>query len=193
MISAISKRISDFILGNSRCSDENLSDVYQYGIEIFISSFLNIFLILMIGVLFNSVLESIVFLLCFVPLRLVAGGWHASTYFMCNAVFCICFTFVLLLSNLSLGINSFWLVLTILAVSFFPVAIFCPVENPNKPVRNKRKMKLFSISFYFLFSVICIIFYFFLLKLCYILLFTLLCVSIAICAGAITSKISKNS
>lgn len=192
MISKISEHITSFILKNADKSSEDLREIYRYGIEIFISSFLNIFLILLIGFFTNTVTESIIFLLCFVPLRQVTGGWHASTYFVCNTVFCISYILVLLFSFLFLKIKSIFIAGAFLILGFLPIILFCPVENPNKKIRNKKKMKTLAIILYLVYSSVCLFLYFSFDKYCFTLLLTLVCVSLAVIVGHILlQKASK--
>ncbi len=70
-------------------SESDVQDFYRYGIEISISSFLNIFLVLLLGIIINHIAESIIFLLLFILIRSFTGGYHADTYFRCNLLMCI--------------------------------------------------------------------------------------------------------
>ena len=45
-------------------SESDVQDFYRYGIEISISSFLNIFLVLLLGIIINHIAESISFFYC---------------------------------------------------------------------------------------------------------------------------------
>lgn len=123
-------------------ADKNDSDdiaVYRYGIEITISSCLNIILILIIGLLCGKIIESLIFLGIFILLRTFTGGFHASTYFWCNTMFCISFLIVLLLYSLSWEFMNLISVAVILGCSLATVFIYSPVENPNKPLGNKKR------------------------------------------------------
>lgn len=88
MINHISKIITNFFLQQKSISEDE-KEIYQYGVEITISSILNILLILLLSILVRSVLSGIVFLVCFIYVRRYTGGYHAETYFRCNSALCI--------------------------------------------------------------------------------------------------------
>ena len=62
MISHISELILQYLLKSNVINDsDDDKEYYRYGIEITVSSLLNIILIMFIGILFHSVPESIFF------------------------------------------------------------------------------------------------------------------------------------
>ena len=52
-------------------------DVYQYGIEVLISTAINIMLLLVIGIITKTVLLSICHFLILATIRTLTGGYHA--------------------------------------------------------------------------------------------------------------------
>lgn len=141
MISRISESILQYLLKNKVINDsEDEKEYYLYGIEITVSSLLNVILIICIGVIFGSVTESIVFLMFFILIRQFTGGFHADTYFKCNCSFCVSFISVLIMYHTTFEkMNPYFAIL----VSVFCVAVIflvCPIENINKPIpKQKRK------------------------------------------------------
>ena len=98
MISKVSSNILNYLIRNEVINDtEEERNYYQYGIEITISSALNFFLVFLIGAVTRNILESIVFMIFFVPIRQITGGYHAKTYFRCNLYLCMVFVSILLL------------------------------------------------------------------------------------------------
>ena len=98
MIQRFSKIILEYLLKSNVIENTDTDkEYYQYGIEITISSLLNIFLILVIGTVTRSFFESIIFLICVIIIRQFTGGFHADTYLKCNLIFCISFIAVLIL------------------------------------------------------------------------------------------------
>lgn len=63
--------------------DEKNSDVYQYGIQQLLTLILNLISFLIIGVLFQVVLPTLLFIFFYAVLRIYAGGYHASTPIRC--------------------------------------------------------------------------------------------------------------
>lgn len=57
--------------------------IYQYGFELLWSTVLCVMSILLLSMVFDYTRCAIVFLLYFLPIRTVAGGYHASSYGKC--------------------------------------------------------------------------------------------------------------
>ena len=85
MINWLSSLILDFIYGNSDLSSE-IKDIYKYGIEITLSSVLNIVLVFGASIIIGDIIAGVMFLLIFVLLSSFTGGYHASTYLRCNSI-----------------------------------------------------------------------------------------------------------
>lgn len=163
MIDYISNKILYYLLKNDVISDnEDDRAHYKYGIEITISSFLNIILVVILGMIFSKIELAIVFLLLFISIRQLTGGYHAKSYFRCNLTMCLsfcCCAFATFLFK-----NNFNLIPMIIHIILSSIIIltFCPVSNENKPIkpeaRNKYRItsfivsNLFSISGYFIYS-----------------------------------------
>lgn len=136
--------------------DEELSEVYRYGIEITISTALNIILTMAVAVLSGHALCGVLFLACFSAIRSYCGGYHADTYFSCNCVMVILFSTAYILSSIAAYYDFHSLIAEIAAVvvSFIPLAVFSPVKNVHKELSDKKKRRCRIISFvlYWLFS-----------------------------------------
>lgn len=140
MIEKLSQRILQYLLYSGAIEDTNDEKAYyQYGIEITVSSILNVVLILGIGLITWNILESIIFLLLFIPIRQFTGGFHASTYFKCNLSFCILFLLVLILYHFTEKLLTTYLSILITFICVLLIIAECPIENKNKPIPKKRK------------------------------------------------------
>ena len=146
MIEIISNNLLKYLIKSEVIDDsEDSVAYYRYGLEITISSILNIVFILLVGIISNNFFESVAFLICFVPLRQFTGGYHADTYFKCNLSFVILFSLLLLIYNLTFQFISIYAELTMLVFSLIIFATECPVEHKNKPLtdkQNKRNRRL---------------------------------------------------
>lgn len=141
MISHISEQILKYLLRSNVINDSNdEKEYYRYGIEITVSSLLNVILIIFIGILFQSVIESIIFLIFFMLIRQFTGGFHADTYFKCNFSFCISFISVLMMYHFTEENVTVWISVLISVLCIAIILIACPIENINKPIpKHKRK------------------------------------------------------
>ena len=156
MIVKLSKLITKVLL-NQKSISENDIDIYQYGIEITISSLLNIALIVIVSLITNSLFSGLIFLSTFIILRQFTGGYHAESYFKCNSVLVLTYILVLLLSRLIC--LEFRAGCIILLLGVLVVIFFTPVYNAHKELSRSeyRKSKKISIILYLLFSVTSII------------------------------------
>lgn len=147
MIKKISVHIMNLISSSIEL-EPDMSEVYQYGIEITISSILNVLLIILFGLIIEDIISAIIFLAYIIPLRQLCGGYHASTYFKCNAVFVLSFLSVYLLARIIVGFDVKITILgAILLLSLMPVIFFAPVKNSHKDLNilQKKRCKIASI------------------------------------------------
>ena len=140
MIKSISNKLFQYLLqANVIDKSEDILAYYKYGIEITISSLLNIVLIISIGFISGRLIESILFLICFVPLRQFTGGYHADSYFKCNFLFSVLYILLLIIYNLTASIITFYGELLIAIFSITVIITECPIEHPNKLLSNSQK------------------------------------------------------
>ena len=143
MISFVSRQIVRCLEKNDVINREQ-EEIYQYGFEIFISSFITLVITIISGVLLNCLLASAIFFLIFASLRQICGGYHAEHYWSCNLIFTVVVNFVLLIYKFmpmeQYKTAHYVFALASLCIVFF----YAPVENTNKPLTVEKK-KLFSL------------------------------------------------
>lgn len=155
-MNAIVHKVIEFLVENKIINtDEDTIAFYTYGIEITLSSLLNVTVILFIGILFGKVLNSVVFLIAFIRLRKFTGGFHASSYFRCNLSLGICYLILCIIIKFTIQLNLATLFFISALTGIFSVTVitlFSPIENENKPLDDKtkstsrRKSIIFSIG-----------------------------------------------
>lgn len=131
------KYISNKNIINSE--DKDVVAFYKYGIEITISSILNILIILIVSLLFNALIEGFIFLLIFIPTRQFTGGFHADSYLKCNLTFATSFLITLIMSRYTCNYLESWQNILFLVIDIMFVVIFCPIENEYKPIHDKKQ------------------------------------------------------
>lgn len=136
-------QIVNFITEQDVISDESdVQDFYRYGIEISISSLLNIVLVVIAGILIHHIIESIVFLTLFILIRSFTGGYHADTYFRCNLLMCTTFILTALANRIFSNKFSLLIIIVLICVTELIVSILGPIENKNKPIDDSKRIKL---------------------------------------------------
>ena len=190
----IIKKLAKTILSSwekKQVIEPHLKSVYQYGIELIISSVISTFLILILGMVLFTLTDAVIFLITFIPIRLYCGGYHANTYFVCNisiaATFCLSSYCARVIS---ISINSFF----IISIICFSIFIFiCPVESKYKPLNphQKKRCKIISLVALLVILFTCFILYFMAIHYYAIVLFTIVAVTILMPIGLIKNHIER--
>lgn len=118
---------------------EELKRVYTYGIELLLSFFISVSLILIVGTLTHRFVETLIFLFLFVSIRQMTGGYHAKTYFRCQIVTVGTFLLILLASY-HLHPNITLHIILLVSGGVF-ILLFGPIENKHKPLSPAIKAK----------------------------------------------------
>lgn len=127
----LSHKIGDNLVRSNVVKEED-AEIYIYGINQILVSVLNVSSALIIGWFFGVLLEIVVFMAAYIPLRSFAGGYHAKTPLRCY-IFS-----VIMLIVVSIGIKYLYLAdllcFSILAAALLVVIFLSPVEDKNKPL-----------------------------------------------------------
>ncbi len=157
MIEQLAQKIYVYMSRHTKV-DTELADIYKYGIEITISSALNILLVMAISVILKSPLSGISHLCCLFLLRSFCGGYHADSYLKCNSLMVIFFVISYIGGRLLVyfGLTDFQLTSAVLMLAFLPIYAFAPVKNKHKPLteRKAKKCRMLSIIIYIVLSLL---------------------------------------
>lgn len=190
MIEKVSKRIT-YNLIKSKTIPASDYELYKYGVELLISSFVGIALILITGWLFFSIFDSLIFIFCFITLRSFCGGFHANSYLKCN-ISSVCTFIIVSIASKFIVLNTISLTL-VSCMCIFIISIFSPIENEFKPINdNERiKYKIISIIICTIFVCIALILHYYQIVISNSILFSTLAISFLVIVGKITSKKRK--
>lgn len=132
------------------------ADIYRYGLDLLLSSIINILSILMLGIITHHFKATALMVLFYIPLQSFGGGYHANTHLMCYAI-------TLSVMAASVCIAQYVPVSWLLSFSIPGIVVLfklAPVEHENAPfsVSFAAKMKkvVRSISAIFLLTSFCI-------------------------------------
>ena len=138
MMKSISNSIAKLLVKNG--ADPEPEEVYAYGIECTLSTLLILALLMTAGFILRKPLQMLVFILAWLPLRMLVGGAHANTHWMCTLI------------SVGLGTVSVWLsdyINMIPAIAIITMSICCytvffltaPVVHKNHPISERRYRK----------------------------------------------------
>lgn len=145
MLVRIVKRMVLFFYENNVIKKDDM-EIYEYGLELLLSSILQIIAVLLISVVVGKLLVTIMFLLAFCTLRTFAGGYHAETHFKCFIILLFVYsTFLALIFFLN---QDAMRIAAIVFSSFSTILVFvwAPIDSENKPLTSDEKNRYRKIS-----------------------------------------------
>lgn len=178
MLQSTSRKLTVYLICN-HIIDPAMSEVYQYGLELTLSTLFTSSAIMLIAYVRDSLLYGLLYFAVSVPLRMTAGGYHAPTYFRCflisNGTYLAVSMLSESLSSLSLP-HSFWLALLFCSACY--IAANCPVRNLHHLVSASVLKKNRQIAI-FLLCALCylILLLYFMLQRSYLLNFMIITIS----------------
>lgn len=125
---------------------EGQRDVYEYSFEVLYSDLMYFILLGGTALLFRCGWQTVLFLLGFIPLRRLAGGYHASTYLKCHLLFWF--------TQMAMIACCYWVperwympgAYALAILSCLLVFLFAPVAHENKPLSEKERKRFFILS-----------------------------------------------
>lgn len=133
------KRLSEditFLMIKNRILDINSYDIYLYAVEIILLNGSIVLACLLMSILSGTLHHMLAFILFFIPLRMLAGGYHckrSEVCFICSiGMYGVS---VLLIQNIENAYAN--IVMQGLAMmSAIVILIFSPLINPNHPLED---------------------------------------------------------
>jgi accessory gene regulator B len=144
MLDRISNQLAYVLAKNEIIPDEQ-HDVYSFGIKSLIFKAISIMFCFVIGLCFNMLIETSIFLITFSMIRVYAGGYHAKTRMRCFLISMqtmIVFLFILKMSIL----QNLIVYIILLASSCISIYIFAPSDTENKKLDNLEIVKYSRIT-----------------------------------------------
>lgn len=126
-------KIADYLI-RSENADNDIHDIYVYGIETALSYIISIVLVLLIGVTFKIPLELLAFFIAFSALRLSSGGYHARTFVGCTIASIAIILLVSVVIHISHENAQMPLTIGFAVIANILTFLFAPVENKNHPL-----------------------------------------------------------
>ncbi|WP_180272613.1 AgrD family cyclic lactone autoinducer peptide [Konateibacter massiliensis] len=122
-----------------QAESEEEKEVVVYGLEVMISTMVDILCMLLIGLISQNFLGTVVYLLCFCSIRSIAGGYHANTYLTCLLCSIFSYTFIVLL-NQYVTKQYNWVLIIMTVTSYVVIMIISPILN-GKRIFSKEEVQ----------------------------------------------------
>lgn len=115
--------------------DNEDSDICSYGLEVLISSLINL------GIILNKFIQTVVFVACYCSIRQFSGGYHANSHCKCIFTFlCMYLITIIIVGNIdSIHLKSSIIFIGIL--NWMSIYLLVPVEHVNNPLNNCERIK----------------------------------------------------
>lgn len=140
MLATIATRLTDQLY--FRCPlDPSRKAIYEYGIQLSLSTLASMCSIVMLGLLLKNPASAFIFLGVFFFLRLFSGGYHAPTYARCFLLTNSVYLAVVGTSNLIVRFQLYHLLPVIVVVSCVVVMALSPIRNKRHPLSEKTYRK----------------------------------------------------
>lgn len=138
MIKFISSKAARYLCSNE--IDTDALELYEYAIYVVLSSIFHITTIVVLGVFFNMIIESVGFYFSFISIRKFAGGYHAKTPTRCylfSIVSCIVsFYLIIFFENMNGGVI---MIIAIQLFCIFLIFMISPLDTDNNPLNQNEK------------------------------------------------------
>ncbi|PHV71666.1 hypothetical protein CS063_03645 [Sporanaerobium hydrogeniformans] len=147
MLKMISEDFS-FILVRNRLISEEDREVYIYGIELLLTGLVTTLFLIFLGIIFNQLAFTLLFMLIMVTVRGYSGGYHANSYNRCFLVTSLgCLVGIVLSMRLQvalkLGASLVFLIIALVVLGY--VGSINSFKNPKtleEMKKRKRKVRL---------------------------------------------------
>ena len=156
MIKLISSKAARYLCSHE--TDTDSLELYEYAIYVVLSSIFHIATIVVFGVFFNMIIESVVFYFSFISIRKFAGGYHAKTPTKCYLFSILSNIIILYFIKLVNGVSVIFIFSLIMFELFCVVLILLisPLDTENNPLKTSEK-KMYRIIAVFISILIFII------------------------------------
>jgi accessory gene regulator B len=145
MFKSCGDKVTSFLVLNKQI-DNNDYEIYKYGFKALIAFLVNIAIVIGVGIAFNRLIHSIIFLFCYCLIRQFAGGYHADNNRKRLVIF-LCIFIITTLFSKYIYIKSYKEIVALISViSFIGIYILSPVECRNNPLSSKEINKYKKVS-----------------------------------------------
>lgn len=133
----LSSMITDTLAENGFITSDDYA-ACRYGINVFLISAAEIGFILFISLFLKNSIETLLWLITFIPIRIYAGGYHADTRLKCFAAFVINYLVFSIIITRVVMCPRLYLLMTLFTI--FAIFKWAPLQHKNKHVSESEKI-----------------------------------------------------
>lgn len=114
-----------------QAESEDDKEIVRYGLEVILSQAVSTLAIILIGLFSHNLLETVIFMLCFCSIRVVAGGYHANTHLFCFLSTVLSFLlFIVINTYIAKEYNA--VLMLIAGIFYFIILGLAPIFNDKR-------------------------------------------------------------
>ena len=129
------------ILIRENVIEKDDADIYSYGVEQMMINAITFVTVGLLASIFDIWQEAIFFFLGLMPIRLVAGGYHANTPQRCNVLSLFVFAANMIFINLLERYMTKEIVIVICFLIVWMIFSYAPVDHKNRVLKNEEYTK----------------------------------------------------
>lgn len=138
MLHSIASCFATLLCRNETSSTVIKKDIYVYGFELLISTFLSAGSILVFSIIFSRFVYGCTFLLIYIFFRMVCGGYHAKTYIRCYWSSLAIFLAVVYIAHL---VHNKWILFGMAFFYSIVIAMWAPIANDKHPLSYRAVLR----------------------------------------------------
>lgn len=145
MIKLISATITEYLGKNNELLTKTDLLRIDYSLQAITGELFKLIILLLI---FSNLKQLPLFLLCFIILittRTLIGGFHCKRFASCLIITIIYFLLIIVLSISLPFLNKYAYIISYV-VSFIIIFIYAPCHNAKRPIKNKKRLKILSLT-----------------------------------------------
>lgn len=134
-------KIVNLFISNKLIKKED-EEIYSYGLKQGFIIIINFITVIILGISLNILLEGLLFMITFIPIRIYAGGYHKRSQLECYVFSTIILAVIFLILKMQIIINPLTIIL-ISIISSITILSLAPVQDENKPL-DEIEIKIFG-------------------------------------------------
>lgn len=141
MIKQFANNITFFLIQENIIQEDD-AEVYLYGTEQILINLITFVMIGLMATIIDVWIETVFFFVGMVPIRIVAGGYHAKTPQKCNILSVLVYVLNVFLINLLTCFMTYPFIIIICTMVLVIIFHYAPVDHKNRVLNDLESIKV---------------------------------------------------
>jgi accessory gene regulator B len=131
MVKKLSNRITSYLIRKNIIEAVD-AEIYQYGMKHIIINMTTLLIVSLLATVLHTWVATIFFFVGFMPIRLIAGGYHAKTPFRCNMLSLVIYSFNIIIVYSIYEYMTELITISTGVIIILIIFAFAPVDHKNR-------------------------------------------------------------